>query len=147
MALTDVLGARITKPAGEADGQPGVSGTTTPNAFAQMITDASSFSLTLDSGTRNAIQWIDAKKHILIGTTGGEWRMSGHSSKPFTPTNYDLKRQTNTGSKDMQAIHISDAVAFVNSTGRRLHKLQWDGVGEDYENPDLTILAEHITKA
>ncbi len=126
--------------------QPGVSGLTTPSAFNQIITDASSFSLTLDSGSRNAIQWLDAKKHVLIGTTGGEWRLSGHSNKPFTPSNYDLKRQTNTGSKDMQAIHLSDAVAFVNSTGRRLHKLKWDGVGEDYENPDLTILAEHITK-
>ncbi|HEG44012.1 MAG TPA: hypothetical protein ENH94_08190 [Phycisphaerales bacterium] len=127
---------------------PGVAGTaTTPGAFNQLITDASSFSLTLDSGTRNAIQWIAAKKHILIGTTGGEWRMGGHSNKPFTPTNYDLKQQTNRGSKDLQAVLISDAMAFINETGRKLYKLRFDGISEDYETPDLTILAEHISKS
>lgn len=127
------------------EGQPGVSGTTTPSAFNQIITDASSFSLTLDSGTRNAIQWIAAKKHIVIGTTGGEWRMGGHSNKPLTPTNYDLKQQTSRGSKDLQPVLLSDAIAFVNSTGRKLYKLAYNGVSEDYETPDLTVLAEHIT--
>lgn len=131
-----------------SDTAPGVGGgTTTSNAFNQTVHDASSFSITLDSGTRNAIQWIAAKKHILIGTTGGEWRMGGHSNKPFTPTNFDLKQQTNRGSKDLQPILISDAIAFVNETGRKLHKLAFNGVSEDYETPDLTILAEHISKS
>lgn len=127
---------------------PGVASTTsTPSAFNQLITDASSFSLTLDSGTRNAIQWIAAKKHILIGTTGGEWRMGGVSQRPLTPTSYDLKQQTNRGSKDMQPILISDAIAFVNVVGRKLHKLTFDGISEDYETPDLSVLAEHITES
>lgn len=127
---------------------PGVGGgTTTPDAFNQIITDASSFSLILDSGNRNAIQWIAAKRHILIGTTGGEWRMSGHSSKPLTPSNYDLKQQTYRGSKNLQPIRISDALAFVNSTGRKLYKLDYNGVSEDYETPDLTVLAEHVTES
>ena len=129
-----------------SDTAPGVGSTsTTPNAFNQMITDASSFSVTLDSGKRNAIQWIVAKKHILIGTTGGEWRMGGSFNKPLTPTNYELKQQTNRGSKDMQPILISDAIAFVNEVGRKLHKLAFNGVSEDYDTPDLSVLAEHIT--
>lgn len=125
---------------------PGVGGgAITPEAYNQITIDSSSFSLTIDSGNRNAIQWIAAKKHIVIGTTGGEWRLSGHSNKPFTPTNYDLKLQTNRGSKDMQAVLISDAIAFVNGVGRKLHKFDFDGIEEDYETPDLTVLAEHIT--
>ncbi len=80
-------------------GQPGVAnllggGVLTPDAFNQLIIDSSSFSVTLDSGTRNAIQWITAKDRILIGTADAEWRMSGHSNKPLTPSNYDLKKQT-----------------------------------------------------
>ena len=127
---------------------PGVASTTaTPSAFNQLITDSSSFSVTLDSGTRNAIQWIAAKKHILIGTTGGEWRMGGPSQRPLTPTNYELKQQTNRGSKDMQPVLISDAIAFVNVVGRKLHKLTFDGISEDYETPDLSVLAEHITES
>jgi hypothetical protein len=124
---------------------PGIGGTTTPDAFNQMLNDASSFSLTLDSGSRNAIQWIAAKRHILIGTTGGEWRMSGHSNKPLTPTNYDLKQQTKRGSKDLQPVRISDAIAFVNPTGRKLYKLDYNGVSEDYDTRDLSVLSEHVT--
>ena len=131
-----------------SDVLPGIGGgTSTPSAYNELITDASPFSLTLDSGTRNAIQWIAGKKHILIGTTGGEWRLSGQSKKPLTPTNYDLKPQTNRGSKDMQPILISDAIAFVNTVGRKLHKLTFDGVDEEYETPDLSVLAEHITES
>jgi len=126
---------------------PGVnSGIITPDAFNQMMTDASSFSITIDSGTRNAIQWISAKRHIVIGTTGGEWRFGGHSNKPFTPTNFDLKQFSNRGSKDMQPVLLSDALAFVNGPGRKLGKVDYDGVAEDYKTPDLTVLAEHVTK-
>jgi hypothetical protein len=131
---------------GSPDSAPGVaSGVLTPDAYNQMITDASSFSITLDSGTRNAIQWIAAKTHVLIGTTGGEWRMSGHSNKPFTPTNFDLKQQTFHGSKDLQSMRVSDAIVFVNGPGRKLYKLDYSGIDENYKAIDLTVLAEHIT--
>ena len=132
------------------DTQPGVGGTggtgsLTPDAYNQIITDASSFSLTIDSGTRNAIQWIAAKDRILIGTTGGEWRMSGKSDKAITPTCYDIKPQTVWGSKDMQALVLHEAVLFVDFVGKKLRELVWDGTNERYFSPNLMLLAEHIT--
>lgn len=134
------------------DQQPGVGGTggggtITPNAFNQIITDSSSFSFTIDSGSRNAIQWIAAKDRILIGTTGGEWRLSGHSNKPLTPSNKDIKIQTVWGSKDMQPLVLHEAVLFVDSVGKKLREMVWDGIRERYLSPDLLLLAEHITKS
>ena len=133
--------------------QPGVEdllmggGTFTPDAFNQLITDSSSFSVTLDSGMRNAIQWIAAKDKILIGTSGGEWRMSGHSNKPITPFSYDIQPQTVWGSKDMQPLVLHEAVLFVDYVGKKLRESIWDGANERYTAPDLLLLAEHITKA
>ena len=46
----------------------------------------------------------------------------------------------------MQPVLLSDALAFVNGPGRRLYKIAYDGVKEDYDTPDLTVLAEHITR-
>jgi hypothetical protein len=112
-----------------------------------MINDASSFSVTIDSGTRNAIQWIAAKDRILIGTSGGEWRMSGHSNKPLTPTNYDIKPQTVWGSKDMQPLVLHEAVLFVDYVGKKLREMVWDGLDERYLSPDLLLLAEHLTRS
>lgn len=119
----------------------------TPDAFNQLINDSSSFSVTLDSGKRNAIQWIAAKDRLLIGTTGSEWRMSGHSNKPMTPFNYDLKDQTVWGSKDMQPLILHEAVLFVDGVGKKLREMIWNGIEERYTAPDLLLLAEHITKA
>jgi hypothetical protein len=112
-----------------------------------MITDSSAFSLTLDSGTRNAIQWIAAKDTILIGTTGGEWSLSGHGrDKPITPTSFNLRQHTAHGSMDLQPILLTDGFAFVNYVGRKLFKLDYDGLDEEYTATELSILAEHITR-
>lgn len=131
------------------DNVPGIgSGTLTPDAYNQMITDASAFSLTLDSGTRNAIQWIAAKDTILIGTTGGEWSLSGHTrDKPITalPGGYSIRQHTAHGSKDLQPILLTDGFAFINYVGRKLLKLDYDGLDEEYSATELSILAEHIT--
>lgn len=128
---------------------PGVgSGTFTPDAFNQLITDSSAFSLTIDSGTRNAIQWIAAKDAILIGTTGGEWTLDGHTrTKPITPTSFSIRQHTNHGSADLQPVLLDDAFAFINYVGRKLYKLEYDGIDENYITPELSLLAEHITES
>lgn len=128
---------------------PGVeSGVSTPDAYNQMQNDASSFSLTLDSGERSAIQWIAFDgRNILVGTTGGEWRAGGENGKPITPTKYLLKEVTNRGSKDLPPVRLSDAFAFVNGTGRKFYKVEYDGLQDDYKTIDLTVLAEHITES
>ena len=145
--MQDELGRMI----GTDSGQPGTggAGSLTPDAFNQQIVDSSSFNVTLDSGSRNAIQWIAAKDRLLIGTSGGEWRFSGHSNKPFTPFNYDLKLQTVWGSKDMQPLVLHDAVLFVDFVGRKLREMSSVGDSFDvkYSSPDLLLLAEHITLA
>jgi hypothetical protein len=133
-------------------GAPGVSsegGSLTPDAFNQIITDASSFSLTINSGTRNAIQWIASKDRILIGTTGGEWSLSGHGTdKPITPTSFSIKPHTVRGSKDMQPLVVDEAVLFVDYVGKKLRELVYVAdVKERYISPDLMLLADHITES
>lgn len=132
--------------------QPGVGnlaggGSLTPDAFNQLITEASSFSVTLNSGQRNAIQWIATKDRILIGTSGGEWRMEGHTSKPLTPANFDLKPQSVWGSKDMQPLVLHEAVLFVDFVGKKLREMIYDGNQERYTSPDVLKLAEHLTRS
>jgi hypothetical protein len=129
--------------------QPGVAGTTSVGNYNQLVTDASAFSLTLDSGQRNAIQWIAAKDKILVGTSGGEWRISGQSDKALTPTCYDVKQQTIWGSKDMGPLVLHKAVLFVDVMAKKIRAMQpsGDSVYERrYVSPDLNVLAEHITE-
>lgn len=114
--------------------------------FEECTKDDSAFSLTMSSDTRNAIQWIAAAESILVGTTGSEWRIWSDNG-PLTPTSFNFKPQTERGSKALQALPCGDAVLFVDFVGRKVRELTFDGA-EKYKfvSPDLTALAEHITK-
>jgi hypothetical protein len=130
--------------------QSGLGGTVAGDAYGQLVTDASPFSLTLDSQQRDAIQWIVATEDIVAGTAASEWRVSGRRGKAITAMNYDMGQQTIHGSKDMSPLLAGDAVCFVNYVGKKLHEmkvvtdLNWNN---EYIAPDLMVLAEHITQA
>jgi hypothetical protein len=131
-----------------AQSQPGVDGGVfTPDTYNEHITAASSFSLTLDSGTRNAIQWIAVKDRVLVGTTGGEWSVSGIGASAITPFQYDVKNQTVWGSKDMQPLVFHGNVLFADRVGKKLRAMTSipNATEPQYVSPDLLLLAEHIT--
>lgn len=105
------------------------------------------FSLTLSSDTRNGIQWITGMESLLVGTTGGEWRVYAESGV-FSKTNFELREQTQRGSKELQALPCGDVVLFVDFVGRKIRELTFEGgVKYKYISPDLTALAEHITES
>ena len=108
--------------------------------------DDQSFSLTMSSDTRNAIQWISASETLLVGTTAGEWRIRASSfDEPVTPTNFSFKQQTTYGSNALQAIVMNTATLFVDFVGRKVRASNYDADKDKYLATDLTALAEHIT--
>ena len=114
--------------------------------FDECTKDDSAFSLTMSSDTRNAIQWISGVESILVGTSGSEWRIWADTGA-LTPTNFNFKPQTERGSKALQALPCGDVVLFVDFVGRKVRELTFDGADKyKYVSPDLTALAEHITK-
>jgi hypothetical protein len=108
--------------------------------------DDDSFSLTISSETRNAIQWIGALEALLIGTSGGEWRIrSSTDDESLTPTNFTIKQQTDYGSKQIQAQQVGDVILFADFVGRKVREISFSGGKFKYIASDLTALAEHIT--
>ena len=95
----------------------------------------------------NPIQWIVPQNVLLIGTKGGEWRMSSSSTEdPISMSNVQVKRQSTWGSKNLQALLINDVVLFVQRAGTKVRELSYSFEKDGYVAPNLTILAEHITK-
>lgn len=115
--------------------------------YEECTKDDSSFSLTISSDTRCAIQWISALEAVIIGTAGSEWRLRSTAfDDPLTPTNYSLTQQTSYGSKDIQALPINDVILFADFVGRRIREATYKGDKDKYVAPDLCALAEHVTK-
>jgi hypothetical protein len=114
--------------------------------FTICIKDDASFSLTMSSDTRNAIQWISALEAIIVGTTGGEWRIRSTAyDEALTPTNFSFKQQTSHGSTDLQALPVHDSILFADRVARKVREATYNGDKDKYVAPDLTALAEHIT--
>jgi len=114
--------------------------------FAVGTNDDESFSLTMSSDTRNAIQWISALDALLVGTAAGEWRIrSSSDDEPLTPSNFSFKQQSSRGSKSLQALPANEAILFVDSVGRKIREVAYDGNRYKFVARDLTALAEHIT--
>ena len=107
--------------------------------------DSDSFSIVIP--TTNEIRWLESLESLLVGTAGGEWRIgSNRLDTALSPTNVSAKRQTTHGSKNLQALSVNSSVLFADYVGRKIRELTYEATNEKYVAPDLSELAEHITK-
>lgn len=116
--------------------------------FSRGTNDDQSWQYTIASQQRNEIQWIIGKQYLEIGTTGGEWlASSGDRQEPLTPSNVSIKRQSTYGSKHIQGLVVNDVTLFVQRQGRKVREFVYTLESDGWKAPDMTLLAEHITKA
>lgn len=114
--------------------------------------DDDAVKFTVDSSMQNMIRWLVGQEVLLIGTSGGEWRLgSSDPADAITPTNPMRPRiQTTYGSEEIQALLLANAVLFVDAQGRRVRGAQYifeKGETGGYDAPDYTELSEHITES
>jgi hypothetical protein len=108
--------------------------------------DDDALSYTLAADQVNAIRWLMPARALMVGTVGGEWRVSASSTDdPITPTNISIKRQTTYGSANIQAVFVGHAVLYVQRSQRKLRELAYNLEIDGYVSPDMTLLSEHIT--
>jgi hypothetical protein len=113
--------------------------------FEEGVNDSDSFSLTLPA--TNEIRWIASLEALVIGTAGDEWRIRATEfDAALTPTDFNIRQQTEYGSKNMQALKVNDAVLFVDYVGRKIREMSFSDEKAKYVSPDLTALNEEITK-
>jgi hypothetical protein len=107
--------------------------------------DDDAFQLTIPS--TNEIRWIDSMDSLIIGTSGDEWKIGSNKlGTPLSPTNFGVKRQTSYGSALMQSIRVNEVILFVDYVRRKLREMSYDVSAEKFTCPDMSLLAEHITK-
>jgi hypothetical protein len=102
---------------------------------------------TIASNQVNAIRFMTATRTLIIGTAGGEFAVSGGGTDvAITPTNILIKKQSNHGAANVDAIPAGNATLFLQRAKRKLRELAYNFDVDGYVSPDLTILAEHITE-
>jgi len=104
-------------------------------------------SFTLAASEGNRINWLYSQADLLVGTSGDEWTVgSADTAQALSATNIQANRQSSYGSKYMRASLVNDVLLFVQRNGRKVRELVYELNKDGWIAPDLTLLAEHITK-
>lgn len=112
------------------------------------VLDNNAITYTIASNKVNAVQWLASAPVLLIGTLGGEWQVKASNiSQPITPTNILVTQQTGHGSKqNVKPEFASNAVFFIQRSGRELRELRYNFEVDSYVARDMTIVSEHILR-
>ena len=111
------------------------------------VADDDAIIYTIASNQVNAIRFMTATRTLIIGTAGGEFSVSGGSvDTAITPTNILIKKQSNHGAANVDALAVGNVTLFLQRAKRKLRELAYNFDVDGYVAPDLTILAEHISE-
>lgn len=119
-----------------------------PQDFTQDSADASKgYEYEFASNVHELIRWMITKQHnIILGTTMGEWLMSGGDS-PLSNVSVYMERVSAYGSQNIQAVAANESVLYVQKGGMRLREFVYSNERGGYLSPDLTYLADHLGEA
>lgn len=113
------------------------------------VVDDRAVTRTLASDHVNVIRWIaDDEKGLLIGTSGAEWvvRPNDNGGR-LTPTNIDAARSSTFGSANVTPVRVGNTVLFIQRSGTKVRELSYVFEDDGFRAPDVTLIADHITKA
>ena len=111
------------------------------------VADDDAVIYTIASNQVNAIRFLSATRTLIVGTVGGEFSVSGGGTDdPVTPTNILIKKQSNHGCANIDAIPVGNVTLFLQRAKRKIRELAYNFDVDGYVAPDMTILAEHISE-
>ncbi len=111
------------------------------------VVDDNAVAFTLAASQVNVIRWLHPGPVLQIGTVGGLWVLRATTlDEPITPTNVQARQQRAQGCANLQPREAGDAVLFVTRSGRKVRELAYSFERDKYVAPDMTIMAEHVTR-
>jgi len=117
--------------------------------FRMGVADNHAVAFDIAATEANPILWLDGMQRIILGTSGGEFTMSGAASgdKPLTGTSVSIRGQSAYGSAWHSPVRANDALIFVQRQGTKLRELVFSLERDGMLAPDLTVTAEHLFRA
>jgi hypothetical protein len=126
----------------------GVHSNFSPSATDGTVADDNGVAFTLNADDVNAVRWLaPSEKGLLAGTSRGEWWIRATSTgDAVTPTNISGKPSTRHGSSTAAPVSAGKALLFVQRADRKLREFAYVFEVDGFRAPDMSLLAEHITR-
>lgn len=108
------------------------------------LTDDSAIMLSLVNRKEYSIKHVIAFTDLIIFTDGNEWLISGSST--VTPTTVNPRVQSSRGCEAVEPILVGGRIVYVQRRGTAVRDFAYSYDTDNYDGPDLTILAKHLTE-
>lgn len=115
-------------------------------AFQIGANDDEAFAFDLVSDDLSPITYLSSMDSLVALTYAGEFTMDGGVEKPITPTNIRAKPRTNNGCAQVRPVRVGDEELYVERGGKAVRAVAYDPETGRWACPDVSVLAEHITK-
>lgn len=109
------------------------------------LTDDSAIMLSLVNRKEYSIKHVVAFTDLIIFTDGNEWLISGSST--VTPTTVTPRVQSSRGCENAEPILVGGRIVYAQRRGTAVRDFAYSYDTDNYDGPDLTILAKHLTES
>lgn len=119
-----------------------------PYSYQHEIRPDDGFTANIGGGNASPIHWIKSTdRGLVVGTNNSEGTIAAsNTSEKLSPENVSYTSGTTIGSRRIPPLYINGALLFAQSAGRRLHELTYSFESDRLVAPDMTELAEHLTR-
>ena len=114
-------------------------------SFSILGIDSDAITFPINDNEVSQIQWMQARQVMAVGAANKEYRFgASDSDKPVTPSDRKATPQTSEGSHTLQPKILKDSIFFFQSLGKKLGKMKFDAITENFDVEDATMLAYRL---
>lgn len=120
-----------------------------PTGTDSTVVASNALQIRINSKQQDPIRWVvDDEKGLLVGTKGGEYVIrTSVSGESMSAINFPAgRRSTKHGSANVEPVEAGKAVLFAQTAKRKIREFAYQYEVDGFKAPDLTLLAEHMTK-
>lgn len=97
------------------------------------------------SGDGSDIKWIVGTSFLLVGTYGSEFVIKGGTDAGITAISApSVRARSNWGSETVQPVVIGSTCYFIQRTGKKIRRFEYDLYMDNYKSVDVSIFSEHL---
>ena len=111
--------------------------------FSGGLKDSDAFIIKIDGEGDNLIEWVSDVSGLTIGTSSGEWRLTGAQGGPLTPTSAQALRQSKVGSYG-GVILFNNMLLFLDRTRKNIRQFVFSDNTRSYLVPKVSELNNHL---
>ncbi len=125
--------------------QSGSAGGYEDMSFSIIGVDSDAITFSINDNEVSQIQWMQARQVMAVGAANKEYRFGSNDiDKAVTPSDRKATPQTSEGSHTIQPKILKDSIFFFQSLGKKLGKMKFDAITENFEVEDATMLAYRL---